>query len=68
MLKALILSSAVGKAKILADFRGAQAHRFEWLKDQYSKRTGSALPTEVVRPLTLVDDRPSLLPGNRRGA
>lgn len=51
MLKALILAS-VSKATlptILASFRGAKAHDFGWLKQQYLKGGAPAFPLPVAR-------------------
>jgi hypothetical protein len=52
MLKALILSRVarrVDRAEVLASFRGAKAHDFDWLKMQYLENGGSAYPGEVAR-------------------
>ena len=49
MLKALILNMAprTSRAKILASFRGAKAHDFEWLQREYRKLHGPAFSQKV---------------------
>jgi HEPN domain-containing protein len=51
MLKALILSIAIGKkrAAILASFRGQRAHSFDWLKEQYVNNKGPSFPRDIAR-------------------
>lgn len=49
ILKAMILSFAprVDRSTILTTFRGAKAHDFEWLQQQYRKRKGPAFPQQI---------------------
>ena len=58
MLKSLILSIAPrGKRKtILASFRGAKAHDYDWLKKTYLKMPGgSPFPSAVSKNFSLVN-------------
>src|SRR4051812_13914142 len=56
MLKALILSSVPGRTAtgVLARFRGARAHDYVWLREQYSRLCGPGLPVEIVRDFAMV--------------
>ena len=50
MLKALILSTVppAQEAALLAQFRGARAHDYEWLLHLYSDKGGARMPVSVV--------------------
>ena len=50
MLKALILSAVpqAQEAALLARFRGARAHDYEWLLELYAEQGGARLPASVV--------------------
>jgi HEPN domain-containing protein len=50
MLKALILSAVpqAQEAALLARFRGARAHDYEWLLELYAEQSGARLPASVV--------------------
>ena len=56
MLKALILSLAPPRERddVLASFRGARAHDFDWLRLQYLRRGGPAFPSSISRCFLLV--------------
>ena len=58
ILKALILASVPrgSRARILASFRGATAHNFEWLRTIYSQARGSRFPREINAAFALVND------------
>lgn len=57
MLKALLLSivPAGGRAGMLASFRGAKAHDFDWLKARYFEHGGPPFPSAVAKDFSLVD-------------
>lgn len=57
MLKALILSTIPrgGRAGVLASFRGAAAHDFNWLKAKYLKCGGPPFPSDVSKSFSLVE-------------
>ena len=57
ILKVLILASVRAKdcRGILASFRGARAHDFEWLKYLYLDRGAPPFPPDVARPFALVN-------------
>jgi hypothetical protein len=57
MLKALILEAtpAGGRDEILASFRGARAHDYDWLKAKYQGQGGPSFPAAVARHFTLVN-------------
>ena len=48
-LKALILASepASRHEETLDSFRGAKAHSFDWLREQYQLRTGQVFPQDI---------------------
>ena len=50
MLKALILSAVpqTQEAELLARFRGAKAHDYEWLLHLYAEKGGARMPSFVV--------------------
>lgn len=50
ILKALILATVprAQESEILAVFRGAQAHHYDWLLRLYAERGGPGLPPELV--------------------
>jgi hypothetical protein len=71
-LKALLLSSLAPGARqtMVASFRGAKAHDFEWLSGEYRKSGGSHFPGEIARllnrqhlgdrvPVQNIDGRPA---------
>ena len=49
VLKALILAAepAARHEETLDSFRGAKAHSFDWLRDQYQLRTGQVFPKNI---------------------
>ncbi len=57
ILKALLLSAltAATRAVMLATFRGARAHDYEWLRTQYLQNGGSRFPREITEAFTLVN-------------
>ena len=57
MLKALILSlgSPSARPTILATFRGAQAHDYDWLRRQYSELGGQTFPPATLKQFILVN-------------
>jgi len=57
MLKALILASVPSgrRARFRASFRGALAHDFDWLREQYQAQGGSRLPLLITRQFALVN-------------
>ena len=50
ILKALIMAVVprAQEAEIVAMFRGARAHDFDWLRRLYAERGGAGLPADVV--------------------
>lgn len=58
MLKALILSQAPAAetATILASFRGAGAHNYDWLRFTYRDYGGAELPKEILEAFRIVSD------------
>jgi hypothetical protein len=57
MLKALILASTPDgeRAEMLASFRGAKAHDYDWLKAKYFAKGGPSFPSAVSKDFSLVD-------------
>ncbi len=57
ILKALILEGLGPTARtvMLASFRGAMAHDFEWLRTQYLEHGGARYPRDVTQAFTLVN-------------
>lgn len=58
ILKALILNSIASENERrgqLAEFRGARAHNFDWLRRLYHQHGGPDLPPEVRRALVYVN-------------
>ncbi len=57
ILKALIFSVVITAQTeaVLGSFRGARAHEYNWLRDQYRLRGGASFPGQVNRDFTLVD-------------
>lgn len=50
ILKALILAQAprAREKEILAEFKGARAHQYDWLRERYAEFGGPGLPREVA--------------------
>ena len=57
ILKALILGAvpSAQEAEILALFRGARAHDYDWLLRLYAERGGASLPPDVIPHLARVN-------------
>jgi hypothetical protein len=57
MLKALILESVPDRQEslILAQFRGQQAHRADWLLRLYKKTVSASIPADVTAHLIRVN-------------
>ncbi|MCO6457219.1 MAG: HEPN domain-containing protein [Pirellulaceae bacterium] len=57
LLKALILSvvPAAQRQAMEANFRGARAHNYDWLKARYFENRGAQFPTEVSKAFALVN-------------
>jgi hypothetical protein len=57
LLKALVLSvvSAGDRQDMVADFRGARAHNYDWLKARYFAHGGAPFPSEISKALALVN-------------
>lgn len=57
LLKALVLSVIPPdqRNRMVADFRGARAHDFDWLKAQYSRHGGPSFPSEISKAFALVN-------------
>ena len=57
MLKALVLSVAPAgeRDEVLASFRGARAHDYDWLKARYFERGGAPFPRAVAKAFSLVN-------------
>lgn len=57
LLKALVLSvvPASKRGETVADFRGARAHDFDWLKARYFQNGGTPFPSEVSKAFALVN-------------
>lgn len=57
MLKALILSVVPDgeRAEVLASFRGARAHDYDWLKAKYFEKGGPVFPSSVSKNFSLVE-------------
>ena len=52
MLKALILSclsSTARRREMLAEFRGAAAHNYDWLKARYFLHGGASFPADISK-------------------
>lgn len=70
ILKALVLANLTPDAclAMLATFRGARAHDYEWLRTRYLEGGGARFPGPITQAFTLVNDwstelryRPSIL-------
>jgi HEPN domain len=57
MLKALLLCVVPldKKAGLVASFRGAKAHDYDWLKARYFENGGPAFPSQIAKDFSLVD-------------
>jgi len=57
LLKALVLSvvPAGDRQDMVASFRGARAHNFDWLKAQYVRNGGAPFPSEISKAFALVN-------------
>jgi HEPN domain-containing protein len=57
LLKALVLSlvPAGNRQEVTANFRGARAHNFDWLKAQYFQNGGTPFPSEISKAFALVN-------------
>lgn len=71
ILKALIIVSSPKKKTrdILGEFRGVRAHHFDWLRSQYLQTGASPIPSQLTRPLAIVNGWSTALryqPGSRK--
>ncbi len=57
LLKALVLSviPAAQHQEMVANFRGARAHNFDWLKARYFENRGAQFPSEISKAFVLVN-------------
>ncbi|MBW3540058.1 MAG: HEPN domain-containing protein [Planctomycetes bacterium] len=57
LLKALVLSvvPAHERAAMVADFRGARAHNYDWLRSRYFGFGGSPFPREIAKSFALLN-------------
>lgn len=57
MLKALILALVPAKRKVetVAEFRGARAHDYDWLRARYFENGGPPFPAEIAKAFALVN-------------
>lgn len=57
LLKALVLSviPAGDRQERVANFRGARAHNFDWLKARYFEQGGAQFPSEISKAFVLVN-------------
>jgi HEPN domain-containing protein len=58
VLKALILSQAPAgeREAVLDTFRGATAHKYDWLRFLYKEHGGPPLPKEITEAFRIVED------------
>ena len=57
LLKALVLSvvPTASRREMVANFRGARAHNFDWLKARYFEHGGAPFPSEIAKAFALVN-------------
>jgi len=57
LLKALVLSviPATDRKEMVASFRGARAHNYDWLKARYFDNGGAQFPSEISKAFALVN-------------
>lgn len=57
LLKALVLSviPVSQQREVVAEFRGARGHNFDWLKTRYLENGGAQFPAEISKAFSLVN-------------